>query len=330
MNVSIVTVTYGDRFDFLKHQIRHAFDEGVDQIIIVDNNSEKKSMQRINALKESRIKILSLDSNTGSAYGFSHGMKQALKESESDFIWLMDDDNIPLAGALKALKIHWREESPTDPSDLCLLSFREDRSVYLEAIRKNKPDLMMGPKNSFRGFHLTTLIDKVIKKIKRKAVPNYFGSNECGKVSVAPYSGMFFHKALLKKIGFPDPQYFVYADDYDFSYRITRAGGVIKLVTDSRLKDLETSWHIASKKWWESSLLNCDRPAQIYYGLRNGVHFESNYRTNRRAVYYSNMILYLLLIWLLSFFNKNRSDFRLIIRAVQDGLKQKLGKKDDV
>jgi len=327
-HVSVVTVTYGDRFHYLQRQIKHGFEEGVDRIVIVDNNSDRNSKEKIASLEDPRIEVIHLYSNTGSAHGFRRGIIEAIKYKKNGFIWLLDDDNIPLAGSLAALKRQWEKEAPKNTATLSLLSYRQDRSVYLKAVQENKPSLMIGPKNSFRGFHIANITNKLLARITNpKSNNSQLGSRYCGKVSVAPYSGMFFHASLTHRIGLPDPRYFVYGDDYDFSYRITKKSGLIKLVCNSKLQDLETSWHLIPKKRFESSLLNCDDPFKIYYGLRNCVYFESTFRTTCKPIYYINMGIYLLLICFVSLFRK-QTNVKLIIKAVQDGLRNRLGKRD--
>ncbi len=61
-------------------------------------------------------------------------------------------------------------------------------------------------------------------------------------------AGLFFHKDLIEKIGLPDESYFLYVDDFDFTYRITKAGGEIWMVTNSHLHDLESSFYLPGKK----------------------------------------------------------------------------------
>ena len=56
-----------------------------------------------------------------------------------------------------------------------------------------------------------------------------------------PYGGLFFHRSIIDIIGLPDTNYFLYGDDFDFSYRITKKGGKIFLVTQSVIEDLEKS-----------------------------------------------------------------------------------------
>jgi len=328
MRTYIVTVTYGDRFHYIQSLIESAFIEGVDKIIIVNNCSDDNSTKLLNALNNPKIKLITLSSNTGSANGFKQGMIEAQKDPSCDFIWLVDDDNMPSANSLTNLKKQWEKEDLNDLTKICLLSYRQDRKKFKEAIQFNNPSLMLGFKNSFRGFHVINPIYSFIKKIRTLNFKKNL-EKTTGIVSVAPYSGMFFHKSLLTKIGMPDSKYFVYADDYDFSYRISENGGHIRLILDSKIIDNEKSWHLSFTKKWNSSLFACDESKRVYYGLRNCVYFESQYRVDKKIVYITNMMIYLFLLKLFSILQNNPDRYRLILEATKDGLNQKLGIKED-
>ena len=78
------------------------------------------------------------------------GLKQAYKDQECDFIWLLDDDNKPDKKALSVLKEYW--QGIKDKQKIfALLSYRKDRDAYKEAVINEKPDLVLGEKQ-FWGF----------------------------------------------------------------------------------------------------------------------------------------------------------------------------------
>ncbi len=110
-NVFVVTVTYGNRFHLLRQVIEAAFNEGVDKVIVVDNNSGLESRKRLreyHRLNKDKVDVLYLSENLGSAGGFKKGLERAYNDSECEFIWLLDDDNLPMPGSLKILKSFWK------------------------------------------------------------------------------------------------------------------------------------------------------------------------------------------------------------------------------
>ena len=158
----IVTVTYGNRFYLLKQVIDGALNEGVAKVIVVDNNSETESRNKLKEYEKSlgdKIKVLYLDENTGSAGGFKRGLEEAYNDPECEFIWLLDDDNLPLEDSLKSLLDFWRSLEVENKEDkIALLSYRfKKEQMAKKAIILSKPELVLGHKNSLLGFHIKEL-----------------------------------------------------------------------------------------------------------------------------------------------------------------------------
>ena len=327
MKICSVIVTYGDRFHLLKQVINACFKEGVDKVIVVDNastKSSKKQLQEFEKQNKNKLKVIYLDKNTGSAGGYKRGLEEAYKCKECEFIWLLDDDNEPQKNSLKILKEFWNKLDEEDKEEkIALLSYRPDRIQYKEAIMTNNPNLVLGRKNSFLGFHIFDLPKKVVRLMKRKFGIKTFKEYEnikTGKVAVAPYGGMFFNKKIIDKVGYPREEFFVYADDHEWSYRITKNGGEIFLVLDSELKDIDKSWNIAS-----SVIESFDKGSnfRIYYSTRNRIFFEKQNLITNKIIYFINMWLYKKRLQLLM---KNKDNFKVFKKAMNDGLKNKLGR----
>jgi len=302
----------------------------VSKVIVVDNNSSPESREKLKAYEEElgsdKIKVLYLDDNYGSAGGYKRGLEEACNDEECEFIWLLDDDNKPQEGSLKAVIDFWNSLDQEDKNEkVALLSYRRDRTIYKEAIVKNKPDLVLGRKNSFLGFHIIDLPKKVLKFLKRKLGIKTSIENpniKSGKVSVAPYGGMFFHKNIIDTIGYPNENFYLYADDHDWSYRVTKNGGAIYLLLDSLVDDIDTSWNISKNNSQSGfSIVATGDPFRVYYSIRNRVFFETTNLVGNKIIYFMNMISYLSLITLAS-----RKNIKLILKAIVDGYRGKLGK----
>jgi GT2 family glycosyltransferase len=311
MQVTAVTVTYGDRFEFLKQVVEALTLERIDQIVIVLNGVEAHVAHRIHSLTTifSNITFLDLPENTGSAHGFAEGMRLAQTLSPQ-FIWLLDDDNQPLSGSLTTLKSAWNSVK-NKQTNFALLSYREDRSLYKKVIQTGNPFLMVGRPNSFLGFDLKKLLGVQPKVEVDPTVTQ-------GKVGVAPYGGFFFEKKNLDTLGFPNRKFYLYGDDFDFSYRFTRRGIPIFLILESKLKDLETSFHLKEKKRrFKTRFFQTDSKKRLYYNLRNNIIFEQNFVTNR-IVYSFNKILYFVILFPLFLMKpKHWWKFQLLFKAVK-------------
>lgn len=319
MKYFAVTVTYNDRAEYLTQVISSLIEQSIDTIIIVSNGSTCQSLTQIKELmhSHSRIVLLDLGMNTGSANGFSIGIEYAYNNG-ADFIWLLDDDNKPATGAFKTLCQYWRDINPDNSKLLSLLSYRSDRSIYRDAIQSKNPYLMLGDKNSFLGFSFSHKLRDLITR--STLVLNTYITR--GKVAVAPYGGMFFNRNLIDAIGLPNKDFFLYADDHDFSYRITQNKGEIILVLESELVDLETSFHLKkSNNILNTRYFGTTSRDAIYYSVRNNVCFEKNFVTNK-AWYVFNKYIYLIILFFIMLLNpKSFWKFSVILRAISDSKK---------
>ena len=148
----VITVTYGNRLHLLKQVIEAVLGMGVGKLIVVDNgsgNETKVGIAKYIDIHGYCIECIDLPENRGSAGGFRAGLERAA-ELEYDFIWLLDDDNKPIANALEALIKNYY--CLGNVSTNCLLSrrigYRSNQEI--ECYRIVKPL----PPNSFLGFHL--------------------------------------------------------------------------------------------------------------------------------------------------------------------------------
>ncbi len=326
--IIVVTVTYGDRWPHLLQVIPAVFQQGiVDQLLLVDNASEYDVTVKIRAAFPhflDRILVLPQTENRGSAGGFSTGLKKAYALN-ADFVYLIDDDNLPEDQALPILYEKWKEVAKKDL--VALLSFRYQnlpslkRAAYGEEIRyfHDKP-------NSFLGFSVISALAKLNKPVKvhspsKELLPQI-------KILQAPYGGLFLPRATIDRIGFPNEDFYLYTDDTEYTYRIIQQGGEILMLTASRLKDLETSWWSDSKslnKKWSVPLLE-EGGFKAYYSTRNLTWFLWKNLSPNPVLFLFNGVIYLGYLLLLAIISKRMKAFGTVLRAVKDGLQGKLGK----
>ncbi|NPA53713.1 MAG: glycosyltransferase [Aquificae bacterium] len=329
-DICIITVTYGDRFPFLKKVLDRVLNENVKKIIVVDNNSSKDSKEKLKEYiknKEEKIKILSLEENLGSAGGFKKGLEIAKNCKECDFILLLDDDNLPEKGIFDKI-FNKIENLDFSFNKDALWMYRTDRENFIAYIKKNNPSGMLPDKNGFLGMHFITIFGKIIELLKAKIFKNkpLEINKNYGFIYAAPYGGLFFHKSLLDKIGFPREEFFVYVDDYEWTYRIKKNGGKIVALLDLKIEDIDKSWHIKRKgKSFFSKILNTDDYKRVYYTIRNRIVFEQENFVKNRFIYNINKFLFLLALRLYK--NKNNEkQYKIVLKAIEDGYKRRLGR----
>ena len=309
MKITVVIVTYSERFSFLKEVLDSCLSLDINKIVIVDNNScidSKKKLKGYISKFNNKIYVIWNKTNLGSAKAYSQGLQMA-KKINSEYIWMLDDDNQPRANSLKVLIDFWKNK-PKEVS--ALLSYRPDREQYKQAVIQKEPNIVLSTKNSFSGFHVK---DKVLKIFKRKS--QIFNDLREGEIAYAPYGGMFFQSSLLDIIGYPNEEFFLYSDDHDWSYRITERKMKIFLVLDSVVDDIDTSWAIKDKKSSVFKKIRNAPPLRIYYSIRNRMVFEKKYLITNKTVYCFNMILFVIILGIYAF---NKKNYKVFLKAIDD------------
>jgi GT2 family glycosyltransferase len=324
--VVVITVTYGNRWRYLEDVLKapELHHPAISDIVVVDNASEEDIEARIQENQFSKTHIVRLRENTGSANGFKVGIQYALDKTNASLIWLLDDDNKPREGALsRLLAVHC---ALGNDANNVLLSLRKDRREYLESAHMGVGIRFIA--NSFLGFHIKNLPKKIIARFhKRKTLPHFHFP--VISVGYAPYGGLLFHRDWIEKIGLPNPDYFIYGDDHEYTNRIICKGGIIYLCAISEIEDKEISWIYRDKSIrFVSPFSDEDK---VYYSVRNRVHFERTNYVSSEFCYGLNQLLYLIYLFvrgIISFRDPLGLYKRslLLFRAISDGQKGRLGR----
>jgi GT2 family glycosyltransferase len=325
----IVTVTYGDRWHLLKQALYSAKNEGFDCAVVVDNGAKVNISQLAKEEFGDFVNVVTMGKNTGSAGGFKAGMQRAI-DLDAEFLMLLDDDNELQPGCFESLLSTYQEAVLSVPQNsLAVLAYRSDRQADVAA---NIPSNgMTGNHAAFFGFHFLEVPFKIFRRTpmgrhwiaQRPILPRVV-------VAIAPYSGMYFHQSVIKSHGLPDARFFLYADDTDFSYRLTKAGGEIVLATKAKLVDLELSWNVKARfsNTFDALLLG-DSEFRAFYSTRNRAYFENNYSNGFKLVRNLNKDIYLAILYLRSIIIGRKARFTLLIKAIRDGEAGHLGEHPD-
>lgn len=331
-SVCAVVLTYGDRFHLLERVVRAALAGGASKVVLVDNGAHLASKEKIEVLQRSldALEVVSLPENKGSAGGYKAGLEHACRTSDCDYIWLLDDDNRPAKDALKELFKHYRELSASyAPDRLALLSMREDRE-NLKKVAAGAPAHKIFPKRShFMGFHVLDVPAKVLKLLgQRKGFKDPSSLARPVAIPYGVYGGLFFSKAALAQLGYPDEHFFVYGDDVDYTYRFTQDGGALFLIPSSTVEDIDRSWHARAKgEDAYTRLLHADSDFRIYYAVRNEV-FLARHRWFRSPTLYAlNKASFLAILRLFAHKDGKEARLKLIREAIKDGECGRLGRR---
>ena len=331
-HVFSVIVTYGDRYHLLQQVIDATISNGAEKVIIVDNastSSTRHAIQKLEQQSNGRITTLILGENRGSAGGFKAGLEYAMTCSDCEYLWLLDDDNQPAEGALTELLRQYTRLSVSSELDhLALVAFREDQDYYKKIARGVPLNKVFARESSFMGFHLLDQPRKFSEFFQlKRAVPQQAAGESPIEVPFAPYGGLFFHKSVIAKVGYPNEHFFIYCDDIEFTHRLTRTGGRLFLIPASIIRDLQPSWHVRKKgETFFEHLLTSGSDSRIYFTARNQTYLERHLWMRNLIVYTVNKWFFFLLLALFSLRYGETRRIALIAKAAKHGEAGKLGR----
>ena len=100
-------------------------------------------------------------------------------------------------------------------------------------------------------------------------------ASHSGDLLAAPYGGLFLPRAAVEKSIFPDRKFFLYADDYDYTFRLCVQGGFnIVFVRSPEIMDLEKSFHVQNREFsLFKNRYSSATEQQLYFSVRNQVYF---------------------------------------------------------
>ncbi|MDY4728900.1 MAG: glycosyltransferase family 2 protein [Lactobacillus amylovorus] len=260
ISVDCVIVTY-NRLELLKECIQAVENQSypVNKVFVIDNNSSddtwdylRKSMTRYR-----NIVPIHLTKNVGGAGGFNQGIKCFMKESLSEYVWIMDDDTIPNEDALLNL--------------IKQLNVTNNVGFWASNVRwrDNSPAKMNIPKASENW--------------------NEFIEQGLTEVDYASFVSIVIPRKVVQKVGYPVSDFFIWGDDVEYTSRVRKKGYKGFLVKDSivehRIKDNIATDIIAEK--------DKNRIKRYYFANRNNLYNAKKYASKTE---YMNTLLHQFLV----------------------------------
>ena len=324
---TLVTLTYGDRLCYLKALINRSLASAHIERVIVVSNASSANLEVLRQGWPGQISIIHLPSNTGSANGYKVGIEAALSQG-AEYIWLMDDDNAPTLGAVEALHRRLHEcEQRVGLDKAAVMGFRPTHQADIAAGVPSRHAVQL--RSSCFGFHVAQLPYKLWRRTPwGKPCPSRVKGARRPLVQLpfTTYGGLLAHRSLYEKIGLPLEDLLLYADDTEYTWRITAGGGQIFLVTEALLDDLEESWNTKARtRNIFENFLQGNSDLRAYYSARNQAWFDKHIWVGSTLLYRLNRSLFLLL--LRHFARKSGSGQRLDLleQAIRDGESGRLG-----
>jgi GT2 family glycosyltransferase len=319
--VTIVTVTYGRRAPILEKTLAACLAQGVGQLVVVDNASQGAVAAALDPHMGRCLEIVRLETNLGSAGGYATGIEHALAAG-AEYIWLLDDDNVPEPGCLEELLAAWSSVKRSVPADrLFAAGFRWQRAGPGSGYLLN-PDRQ----GSFIHFHVRDVPMKIatLLGLRRLSSP---ADAQTGLIDVpeAPYGGVLFHRSAVERVGGPRRDLVLYMDDIEFTRRLLSPGGRGVVATRARITE---AGFVPPDHWGHFGALRPVDRWRLYYAARNKAwldHHPNRCKGASPLVYYGNMVVWLSVLSLVALVTNRLSVFRLLVRSIRDGLAGRLG-----
>ncbi|HNQ61534.1 MAG TPA: glycosyltransferase [Bacteroidia bacterium] len=213
MKLSIIIVNYNVKY-FLEqclHSVQKACKGLAAEVFVVDNNSVDGSNEMVRQ-KFPDVKLIANTINTG----FSKANNQAIHESSGEFVLLLNPDTVVEEDTFRKI-LQFMDEHP-DAGGLGVRMI-DGRGKFLPESKRGLPTPLVA---FYKMSGLSSLFPG--SKVFGRYHLGYLDEHEVAEVDVLAGAFMLLRRSVLDKTGLLDEEFFMYGEDIDLSYRITKAG----------------------------------------------------------------------------------------------------------
>ena len=249
----VVVVTY-NRLETLKEALAHTLAQDPAAVVVVDNSSSDGTEAWLSelAIDDNRVDPIVSGANLGGAGGFHHGVARAMEVHAPDWILLHDDDSWPQRGCLGAFK--QKSSSFSDQVGVVAAAVEDTRGNICEMNRPRR--------NPFRS--LVGLL-RYAALLEPTDLPDAAYARQAGlcEIDMGTFVGFFVRAEVVKQVGPPRAELFIYGDDYIYTLTIRKQG--YRVLFDPGLRFSHDNF--ATNK----GVKIFDPPWRMYYSTRNSV-----------------------------------------------------------
>jgi GT2 family glycosyltransferase len=240
------------------------------RVVVVDNASTDDSADVVRAAGE-LVDLVPLERNTGGAGGFAAGMAVALDRHAPDWLWLMDDDTVPAEDALEAML------AAVAASEFVAAG---SRVVWTDGTEH--------PMNTPRAKPFVSRDERAAAE-RRGGIP----------IRSTSFVSMLVRADVVREVGLPIADYFIWNDDFEYSTRVLRGR-----------RGIHVPGSVVVHKTKVLGSTDVDPGARFYYEVRNKLWMFRHSRSLspfEKLVYGGSSVLR----WIRTFL---RSDDRAVLR----------------
>jgi len=213
MKLSIIIVNYNVRY-FLQQclqSLQPACKNISCEIFVVDNNSSDGSVEMVQELFPNVLCIANKEN-----LGFSKANNQGIRKAQGEFILLLNPDTVVEEATLEKVCAFMDAHPKAGGLGVHMI---DGKGNFLPESKRGLPTPAVA---FYKIFGLSSLFPK--SKTFGKYHLGYLDKSETHEVDVLSGAFMLMRKTTLDKTGLLDEDFFMYGEDIDLSYRITKAG----------------------------------------------------------------------------------------------------------
>ena len=190
MNNTVAIVVSYNRKELLKECIKRLQLQTVKTDILIVDNASNDGTDKLFEKCDDNIIYVNTGKNLGGAGGFNFGIKYAV-EAGYEYLWILDDDTMAEENSLKSF-------------------FEMDNNL------NGNYGFLSGKVLWKDGSICTMNIQKVSKWSKLKKF------DSVSKIQYASFVSMFIKAETVKTVGLPFKEFFIWADDWEYTRRISK------------------------------------------------------------------------------------------------------------
>ncbi|MEM8521643.1 glycosyltransferase family 2 protein [Flavobacterium sp. PL12] len=219
MQLSVIILNYNVRYflELCVLSVQNALLEIDGEIIVVDNNSEDDSCEMI----RSRFPNVTLISN-GENLGFPKGNNIGVSYAKGEYICILNPDTVVAEDTFTKILAFARSlNSLQSKKPIGIIGCK-----LIDGAGKFLPESKRGLPTPWVAFTKIMGLYKLIPKssLFGKYYAEHLGENETGEVDILVGAFMLMKRDLYLEVGGFDENCFMYSDDIDLSYVVSRTG----------------------------------------------------------------------------------------------------------
>lgn len=305
MEIGVVLVTF-NRLDKLKIALEAYEKQTVKPkyVLVVDNKSTDGTREYLENWKkeekEYKRYTVFMEKNTGGSGGFYEALKNSL-DLDASWVWTADDDAYPKENAFEIATKYIKEKEEKNELD--------NISAICGTVLKSDA-------KTIDYSHRRRIYTSHFNLIKQPYSKQKDYEKEEFEIEGFSYVGTFINKEKMKKLPLTKKDYFIYYDDTEHSFRLSKIGKIICIPKIEVVHDAPHSQMSEIVKW------------KLYYLVRNTLDFIKSNFDEKYFKMACTEVPFKFRVAVLLFGKEKKKGYAMIKEALKDAKAGKTGLHD--